>query len=73
MEYYDIIIFASCILLILLILIGVSRNILTEYGIGILIGILVFGIIGYSIFVNVQDKKFLKKVDGNYNVEKNNY
>jgi hypothetical protein len=40
-----------------LILAGISKNVLTKYGVGLLVGILCFGIIGYNTWVifNIQE------------------
>jgi hypothetical protein len=49
--------------MICLIFIGVSKNVLTKYGIGLLIGILVLGIIAYNIWVDFQIWEMLKRID----------
>jgi hypothetical protein len=63
-------------ILSLLILIGISKNVLTEYGAGLLIGIFVLAIIGYDIWENFQFKETMQKIDltnsntdGNYSIE----
>jgi hypothetical protein len=63
MGMYNIGFFAFCIILALSIFIGVSENILTKYGVGLLIGILVLGIIGYDIWANLKFQKIMEKVD----------
>jgi hypothetical protein len=63
MGIYNIGFFIFCIILILLTFIGVSKNILTEYGLGLLIGVLVLGIIGYDIWEDVQIREIMQKID----------
>jgi hypothetical protein len=46
--------------MICLIFIGIIKNILTEYGAGFLIGVLVLGIIGYNIWTDLQTLKVNK-------------
>jgi hypothetical protein len=46
-----------------LLCIGISKNILTRYGAGILLAVLIFGIIGYDIWAAFQVKKTLDKID----------
>lgn len=63
MNLYDIGFLTFCIIMICLIFIGVSKNVLTKYGIGLLIGILVLGIIAYNIWVDFQIWEMLKRID----------
>jgi hypothetical protein len=63
MGAYNIGFLAFCIILVSLILIGVSKNVLTNYGAGILIGILVFGIIGYDIWANRKAQELMREID----------
>lgn len=76
MELYNICFLIFCMILSLLILIGISKNVLTEYGAGLLIGIFVLAIIGYDIWENFQFKETMQKIDltnsntdGNYSIE----
>jgi hypothetical protein len=48
--------------MICLIFIGIIKNILTEYGSGFMIGVLVLGIIGYNIWTDLQTLK-IKKIE----------
>jgi hypothetical protein len=63
MGIYNIGFLAFCIILVLLIFIGVSRNILTNYGVGLLVGILVLGIIGYDIWANLKAQELMREAD----------
>jgi hypothetical protein len=46
-----------------LIFLGLLKNILTKYGVGILIGILVLGIIGYDVWEGYQIQKIIQNID----------
>jgi hypothetical protein len=48
--------------MVCLIFVGIVKNVLTEYGVGLLIGMLVFGIIGYNILIDLQIIK-INKID----------
>jgi hypothetical protein len=54
MELYDIGFLALCGITIYLILVGVSQNILTRYGVGLLISVLALAIIGYYIWASIH-------------------
>jgi hypothetical protein len=62
MNLYDIGILSFCIIMFCLIFISVSKNILTEYGVGLLIAGLVLGIIGYNIWIDFQVWELLRKI-----------
>jgi hypothetical protein len=63
MGIYNIGFLAFCIILALLIFIGVSKNILTNYGVGLLVGILVLGIISYDIWANLKAQELMREAD----------
>jgi hypothetical protein len=63
MGLYNIAFLIFCVILICIIFIVISKNILTEYGVGLLIGILVIGIIGWDIWVNIQYWEMMRKID----------
>jgi hypothetical protein len=63
MDLYDIGILAFCIIMVCLILISISKNILTEYGVGLLIAILVLGIIGHNIWIDFHIWELLKEIN----------
>lgn len=62
MGLYNIVFTVFCIILILLTFLGLSKNILTSYGVGLIIGIFVFGIISYDVWVNFQIREILQQV-----------
>jgi hypothetical protein len=53
MPLYDIVFLIFIGIMLGLIFLGVSKNTLTEYGVGLLICILVLGIIGYNIWMDI--------------------
>jgi hypothetical protein len=63
MGVYNIGFLAFCTVLVLLIFVGFSKNILTNYGVGLLIGILVFGMIGYDIWVSLKVQELMREAD----------
>jgi hypothetical protein len=63
MGVYNIGFLVFCIILVLLIFVGISKNILTNYGVGLLVGILVFGIISYDIWANLKAQELMREVD----------
>jgi hypothetical protein len=63
MNLYDIGFLVFCMVITCLILFGVTKNVLTEYGVGLLIGVLVFGIIGYNSWTDIQNLKIIKSID----------
>jgi hypothetical protein len=63
MGLYGIGFLIFCVVLACLILICTLTNILTEYGIGLLIGILVIGIIGYDIWEDFQFREMMREID----------
>jgi hypothetical protein len=63
MTLYEIIFLIFFIIMVSIIFVGISKNILTEYGIGLLIGILVFGIIGYNVLMNLAVWEALKNIE----------
>jgi hypothetical protein len=63
MGVYNIGFLIFCVVMALFVFIGISKNALTKYGAGLLIGVLVFGIIGYDIWANIQFQEVLRKID----------
>jgi predicted membrane protein len=63
MNLYDISFSIFCVILILLILFGVSKNILTKYGVWLLVSILILGIISYDILASLQVREVIQKID----------
>jgi Kef-type K+ transport system membrane component KefB len=63
MGLYNIMFSIFCVILILLLFLDISKNVLTKYGVGLLIGILVFGIIGYNIWENYQVQEIIQDID----------
>ena len=63
MDLFNIGFLTFCVILILLIFIGVSKNVLTRYGVGLLIGILVLGVISYDILANLQFREVIQEID----------
>jgi hypothetical protein len=63
MGVYNIGFLVFCIIFTLVIFIGVSKNMLTSYGVGLLIGIFVFGIIIYDIWVNFKAQELMRKIN----------
>jgi hypothetical protein len=63
MGVYDIGFIVFCAIMFCLICISVSKNILTKYGIGLLIAVLVFGIIGYNIWAIFQVNEVLDTIE----------
>jgi hypothetical protein len=71
MGLYNIGFLTFCVILSCIIFIGILKNILTEYGFGLLIGILVIGIISWDILVTFQYREIIRKIDLTYsNTEK---
>jgi hypothetical protein len=63
MDLCDIGFLTFCVIIICLFFIGISRNLLTKYGVGLLIGILVLGIVGYNIWANFQVRELMQRID----------
>jgi hypothetical protein len=63
MGLYNIVFFFVCIAIICLAFVGVSKNILTQYGVGLLIAIFVFVIIGYDLWVNFYVCETMRKIE----------
>jgi hypothetical protein len=63
MGLYDILFLTFCVILFLLIFLGVSKNALTKYGVGLLIGILVLGVVSYDIWANLQVREVTRRID----------
>jgi hypothetical protein len=63
MDIYDIFFIMFCAAMLCLICIGVSKNILTKYGVGFLLIILSAAIIGYDLWAAYQVKKVPDKID----------
>jgi hypothetical protein len=63
MGLYDIGFLSFCVIMICLVFVCVSKNILTRYGFGVLIAVIVIGIIGYDIWANFQVREVTRQVD----------
>jgi hypothetical protein len=63
MTLYEIISLIFFIIMVSIIFVGISKNILTGYGFGLLIGILVFGIIAFNILMNLTVWEALKNIE----------
>jgi hypothetical protein len=63
MGVYNIGFLAFCVVLVLLISVGFLKNILTNYGIELMVGILILGIISYDIWTNFKAHELMKEID----------
>jgi hypothetical protein len=61
---YDVWFILFCVIFISLIFISIAKNILTNFGIGLLIGIFIFGIICYDILEELE----IQKLRQNFNL-----
>jgi hypothetical protein len=63
MGIYDIGFIVFRVIVFFLICAGVSKNVLTKYGVGILLAVLFLGIIGYDIWATFQVKESINRID----------
>jgi hypothetical protein len=63
MGTYDIGFIFFCVIMLCFIFIGISKNILTGHGVGLLIAILVLGIIGYDLWVTFQVQEAMNQIE----------
>jgi hypothetical protein len=63
MNLYDIGFLSFCVIMICFAFEGMSKNILTQYGFGVLIAVIVIGIIGYDIWTSFQVREVMQHID----------
>jgi hypothetical protein len=62
MALYDIGFLIFFVIMLYLIFFCILKNVVSDYGAGLLIGILVFGIIGYNIWMNFTAWEVIKNI-----------
>jgi hypothetical protein len=55
--------FVFCVAMVIFIFVGIQKNILTRYGVGLLIAIFVFEVIGYDIWEDYQIRSTLELIN----------
>jgi hypothetical protein len=58
---YNIWFILFCIVFISLVFIGILKNILTSFGVGLLVGIFILVIIGYDLLIDLRAQELIQK------------